>query len=61
MGQKRGVQVFKLVTKNTIEEHIHKLIEKKLSLAKGVIGFDAEDQIKGLERQELIHLLQLLE
>ncbi len=61
MGQKRGVQVFKLITKNTIEEHIHHLIEKKLTLAKGVIGFDDHDQIKGLERKELIDLLRLLE
>ncbi len=61
MGQKRGVQVFKLVTKNSIEEHIHHLIEKKLSLAKGVIGFDEHDQIKGLQREDLIELLQLLE
>lgn len=61
MGQKRGVQVFKLVTKNTIEEHIHMLIERKLSLARGVIGFDDQDQIKGLEREELIELLTLLQ
>jgi len=58
MGQKRGVQVFKLVTKNTIEEHIHTLIEKKQALAKKVLGFDAQDQIKGLQREELIELLQ---
>lgn len=61
MGQKRGVQVFKLVTKNTIEEHIHALIEKKLSLAKGILGFDDQDQIKGLQREDLIELLQLLD
>ncbi|MDN3505993.1 MAG: DEAD/DEAH box helicase [Simkaniaceae bacterium] len=61
MGQKRGVQVFKLVTKGTIEEQIDRLIEKKLSLAKGVIGFDDQDQIKGFDRQELIDLLQMLE
>lgn len=60
MGQKRGVQVFKLVTKGTIEEHIHTLIEKKLHLAKGIIGFDDQDQIKGLDREELISLLRLL-
>jgi len=61
MGQKRGVQVFKLVTKNTIEEQIHLLIEKKLALAGGVIGFDDQDQIKGLDRGELIELLQMLD
>ncbi|MBS0629864.1 MAG: DEAD/DEAH box helicase [Verrucomicrobia bacterium] len=61
MGQKRGVQVFKLVTKNSIEEHIDSLIEKKLSLAKGILSFDDQDQIKGLQREDLIELLQLLE
>lgn len=61
IGQKRGVQVFKLVTKKTVEEHIDRLIEKKKQLARGIIGFDEQDQIKGLERTELIHLLQLLE
>lgn len=60
MGQKRGVQVFKLVTKSTIEEHIHRIIEKKLSLAKGVIGFDDHDQVKGFNRIELIELLNFL-
>ena len=61
MGQKRGVQVFKLVTKNSIEEHIHVLIESKLSLAKGVLSFDDQDHIKGLQREDLIELLQLLD
>ena len=60
IGQKRGVQVFKLVTKNTIEEQIHIIIEKKLALAGGIIGFDDQDQIKGLDRGELIELLTML-
>lgn len=61
IGQNRGVQVFKLVTKGTIEEHIHNLIEKKLTLIDSVIGFDEQDQIKGLNRDELIQLLWLIE
>jgi SNF2 family DNA or RNA helicase len=60
IGQNRGVQVFKMVTKGTIEEHIHRLIEKKLTLIEGVIGFDEHDQIKGLDRQELIQLFWLI-
>lgn len=60
IGQNRGVQVFKLVTKGTIEEHIHRLIEKKLTLMEGVIGFDDQDQIKGLDRKELLQLLWLI-
>jgi SNF2 family DNA or RNA helicase len=58
MGQNRGVQVFKMVTKGTLEEHIHNLIEKKKTLMEGVIGFDEQDQIKGLNREELLSLLQ---
>lgn len=61
IGQNRGVQVFKLVTKGTIEEHIHRLIEKKRTLAEGVIGFDEQDEIKGLSRDELILLLRQME
>lgn len=60
IGQRRGVQVFKLVTRGTIEEHIHRLIEKKLSLAEGVIGFDEQDHIKGLDRKELLQLMWMI-
>ncbi|MDR2539772.1 MAG: DEAD/DEAH box helicase [Chlamydiales bacterium] len=61
MGQNRGVQVFKLVTKNTIEEHIHKLIEKKQALMEEVIEFTDQDQIKKLNREELMHLIHLID
>ena len=61
IGQNRGVQVFKLVTKGTIEEHIHQMIEKKLTLTEGVLGFDDQDQIKGLDREELLRLLWLID
>lgn len=54
IGQNRGVQVFKLVTKNTIEEHIHSLIEKKKSLLEDIIG--TEDQITYLTREELLEI-----
>ncbi len=61
IGQNRGVQVFKLVTKGTVEEHIHRLIEKKTALMEGVIGYDSQDQLKGLNRQELLELLWLID
>lgn len=61
IGQSRGVQVFKLVTKNTIEEHIHRLIEKKQALIEGVIEYTDQDQIKTLNREELIHLISLID
>lgn len=54
IGQNRGVQVFKFVTKDTIEEHIHDLIEKKKGLLESIIG--AEDQITYLSREELLEV-----
>lgn len=57
IGQNRGVQVFKMVNKHSIEEHIHALIEKKIFLTEGVIGYDDQDQIKHLDRDDLIQLL----
>jgi len=61
MGQSRGVQVFKMITRGTIEEHIHVLIEKKLGLMEQVIGFDEETQVKVLTREDLLELLQLMD
>jgi SNF2 family DNA or RNA helicase len=61
MGQNRGVQVFKLVAKGTIEEHIHYLIQKKTTLLKEIIAYDDQDQIKHLSKQEIIDLLKKIE
>jgi superfamily II DNA or RNA helicase len=59
IGQSRGVQVFKLVTKNSIEEHIHTLIEKKRNLLEGVVGHSDLDQITYLSRDELLAVFEL--
>lgn len=56
IGQSRGVQVFKLVTKNTIEEHIHELIEKKKGLLEQIVKTD--DQITFLNRDELLQVFE---
>ena len=61
MGQSRGVQVFKLVTRDTLEEALHTLIEKKLTLAEGILGYDDQTEFKILSREDLIELLQTLE
>ena len=61
IGQNRGVQVFKLVTKNTIEERIHTIIERKKHLIEETIGVDEADQIKSLTREDLIEVLEKLE
>ena len=58
IGQNRGVQVFKMVTKYTIEEHIHQLIQKKKGLLEGVVGYDDQDQIKRFGREDLMTLFE---
>ena len=61
IGQSRGVQVFKLVTKDTIEEHIHALIEKKLTLLSDIVSYDDHNQLKHLNRDELAAILTHLD
>lgn len=58
IGQTRGVQVFKLMTKGTLEEHIDYLISKKGKLMEDVVGVDDHQVIKQFTRQEIIDLLQ---
>lgn len=58
IGQKRGVQVFKLVTKHTLEERIDRLIFRKGKLMEEIIGVDDHQIIKQFSRSEIIELLQ---
>lgn len=60
IGQTRGVQVFKLMTKGTIEEHIDFLIMKKGRLMEEVVGIDDHQTMKKFDRQEMIKLLQAI-
>ena len=60
IGQNRGVQVFKLVTKNTIEEHIHDLIEKKKGLLEDIVGQTDADQLNILSRDEIIKIFETM-
>jgi superfamily II DNA or RNA helicase len=61
IGQTRGVQVFKLVTKGTFEERIDALISAKGKLMEEVVGVDDQDVVKRLDRAELIELLQYVD
>ncbi len=61
IGQKRGVQVFKLVTKNTFEEKIDELITKKGKLMEDIIGSDDHSFVKKFSREELAELLAYVE
>ncbi len=58
IGQRRFVQVFKLITRNTIEERIDELIRSKIELMERVVA-PTEDVISTLGRQEIIELLDL--
>jgi len=58
MGQKHPVQVYKLITAGTLEEKIHKLIEKKKNLAAEIIREDDASMMKTLNRKELAELLR---
>lgn len=61
IGQTRGVQVFKLMTRNTIEESIDKMIARKGALLREVVLSDEQSVIKRFNRQELLELLQLVD
>jgi SNF2 family DNA or RNA helicase len=59
MGQKNVVQVFRLITKGTLEEKIHQLISRKRELATSLIQEDEAGIIKQLDRSQLAELLRL--
>lgn len=57
LGQKRAVQVFKLVTEGTLEEKIAALIERKREVA-SVIEEDSAELAKIFTRDELLEMLR---
>jgi superfamily II DNA or RNA helicase len=59
IGQRRGVQVFKLVTEGTLEEKIAALIDRKRKLLDSVVKEDDPGLLKSFTRQELIGLMDL--
>ncbi len=59
IGQKRGVQVFKLVTEGTLEEKISAIIEKKRNLMDSVVKESDPGILKSFSRAELIELLSV--
>jgi superfamily II DNA or RNA helicase len=58
MGQKNVVQVFRLITRGTLEEKIHHLIVKKRELAVSLILEDEAGIIKQMDRRQLAELFQ---
>lgn len=57
LGQHQPVQVVKFVTRESIEEKIHRLIEGKAQLADDLLGSDDVSLLKRLNRQEILELL----
>ncbi len=56
IGQKKFVQVFKLVTRDSVEERIDDLIRSKLELMETVVT-PTEDVLRAFDRHELAKLL----
>jgi superfamily II DNA or RNA helicase len=57
IGQRRGVQVFKLVTEGTLEEKISAIIEKKRKLMESIVVEDDPGLLKTFSREELMEML----
>jgi len=58
IGQRRFVQVFKLITRRTIEERIDALIRSKIELIEEVVT-PTEELVGKLSRMELAKLLDM--
>ncbi|MCH1429378.1 MAG: DEAD/DEAH box helicase [Chlamydiales bacterium] len=59
IGQTKGVQVFKLICRGSLEERIDALISKKQALIDDLIQSSEESILRTLNRDELIELLDL--
>ena len=57
IGQRRGVQVFKLVTEGTLEEKISALIARKRKLMDNIFREDDPGLLKSFSREELLEML----
>ncbi|HKH49526.1 MAG TPA: DEAD/DEAH box helicase [Thermoanaerobaculia bacterium] len=58
IGQKRAVQVFKLVTEGTLEEKISAIIDRKRRMMNSVVQEDDPKLAKIFSREELLEMLQ---
>ncbi len=57
IGQTKKVMVYKLIVKNSIEEKVRELQEKKRELAEQVIGGET-GQLGGMSKEEILALLE---
>jgi SNF2 family DNA or RNA helicase len=61
IGQTRGVQVFKLLTKGTLEEKIAAIIAKKSELMESIVKEDDPSLLKTFSREDLLAMLAVPE
>ncbi|SHO52657.1 DEAD/DEAH box helicase [Desulfopila aestuarii] len=59
MGQRKVVQVFRLITVDTLEEKIHQLLQEKRQLAESLIHEDEACIIKQMDREQLVELFRV--
>ena len=57
IGQKKNVQVYKLITKNSIEERIYELQQKKAKLMDNMLS-TSETFISKLSKDEIMDLFR---
>jgi superfamily II DNA or RNA helicase len=57
IGQRRGVQVFKMITEGTLEEKIDSIIAKKRQLMETIVKEDDKSLLKHFSREDLIELI----
>jgi superfamily II DNA or RNA helicase len=58
IGQSRGVQVFRLITKNSLEERIDVMISRKAKLLEDITPADDPHTFKQFSREEILELLR---
>lgn len=58
IGQKRAVQVIKLITEGTLEEKISAIIDRKRRMMEGVVAEDDPHLAKIFSREELLEMLR---
>lgn len=58
MGQTKGVQVFRFITKSTLEERIAEIISRKARLMDDVTPIDDPTLLKNFSREEFLEMLR---
>lgn len=56
-GQTRGVEVFKFVTRDSIEERIDSIIQRKRILSSDILTEDNPEEMKKFTREDLVEIL----